>query len=156
MTDLQQIQLQLAELTRTVGEVAEREQQIGASSGVPAPPLMRDRHAREEALIEQIEKAYKELGATRRKLARAESARRRHEQRVRVDNADALMGAKNERVANLYLDGLFDTDQYRKLVDAEKGAELDHFEARAEVDRLQLTVKVLRATARANDPEGGR
>ncbi len=68
------------------------------------------------------------------------------------------MAAKNERSQTLYLDGLLDTDEYKKLVDdKERAEEVDHFDARAEVDRLQLTVKLLRATAGGPDgPEAYR
>lgn len=155
MTELQQIQRQLSELAGTIGQAAH--QQGGADGEVPAPPSSQDRRTREEALIAQIEKAYKDLRSTKRKLARAELAKRRYETRARINNAEALTAAKNERVASLYLEGILDTEDYRKLVDQEKAAELDHFEARAEVDRLQLTGKLLRATAGGpDDPEAGR
>lgn len=156
MTELQELQRQLSEIADSLS-LAVQQERNGVSATPPDTPAPQDRRTREDALIEQIEKAYRDLAATRRKLARAELAKRRHETRVKVDNADTLMAAKNERTQGLYIEGLLDTDEYRKLADQEKAAELDHFDARAEVDRLQLTVKLLRTTTSgADDPEAGR
>lgn len=47
------------------------------------------------------------------------------------------------------LEGILDKDDRRGLLDQQKVAELDHLEARAAVDRLQLVVKLLRAGAPA-------
>lgn len=148
---LQQVQKQLAEMASTLGQAIEQEEQEASRrpANGQASPSSPASSPREDALIQEIDAAYKELAATRRKLARAETARRRYEQRTRVDNADALVVAKNERIAQLYIEGVLDKDEYRRLVDQEKAAELDHFEARAEVDRLQLVVKLLRAGAPA-------
>ncbi|MDP9352373.1 MAG: hypothetical protein M3P51_12630 [Chloroflexota bacterium] len=52
---------------------------------------------------------------------------------------------KNERTAALFLDSILGNDEYKKLVKAKERAELDHFDARAEVDHLQLTMQLLRA-----------
>lgn len=147
MTELRQAHQQLAGLAKSLGFRLEADGQptsTGAPTVGPGPERI-------EELIQQIETAYKNLGATRRKHARAETARRRHEIRVRQDNADALMTANNERTQKLYLEGLLDTEQHRKLQDDEKRAELEHFEARCEVDRLQLTVKLLRTAATVAD-----
>lgn len=147
---LQQVQKQLAEMATTLGEAIEQEKQDSRrQANGQASPSSPASSPREDALIQEIDAAYRELAATRRKLARAETARRRYEQRARVDNADALVAAKNERIAQLYLEGILDKDEYRRLLDQEKAAELDHFDARAEVDRLQLVVKLLRAGAPA-------
>ncbi len=55
------------------------------------------------------------------------------------------------------MDEALDTDQYRRLLKNKESAELDHFEARAEVDRLQLSVKLLRVgTAPGGAPDEGR
>ncbi len=142
---LQQVQKQLADMANTLSQAVEQEQQssrLQANGQASASSLAS--FSREDALIREIDAAYKKFAATRRKLARAENVRRRYEQRARVDNADNLVAAKNERVAQLYLEGVLDKDEYRRLLDGEKAAELDHFEARAEVDRLQLVVKLLR------------
>src|SRR3712207_9532959 len=72
----------------------------------------------------------------------------------RLDNAEAILEAKNERTASLYLDGLLDTDENRRLEADRTRAELDHQHARREVDRLHLIVRVLEAQAR--DGEIGR
>jgi hypothetical protein len=55
------------------------------------------------------------------------------------------MEAKNERTANLYLDGLLDTDEHRNLEDARERAELELQHARREVERLHLIVRLLGA-----------
>lgn len=154
-TALQQVQAQLAEMATTLGQAIEQEEQetsrrqANGHASQSSPASSR----REDALLPRIDAAYKELAATRRKLVRAENARRRYEQRARVDNADNLVAAKNERVAQLYLEGILDKDEYRRLLDQEKAAELDHFEARAEVERLQLVVKLLRAGAPVEQEE---
>ncbi len=79
-------------------------------------------------------------------MAEAEEARSEHERRLRVDNAEALMEAKNDRTARAYMDGILDTDAYLRLAEDAREAELSYYEARCEVDRLQLTVKLLQAT----------
>lgn len=147
MTELRQAHQQLAGLAKSLGFRLEAD---GQPTSISVPAVGQGSERIEE-LIQQIETAYKKLGATRRKQARAETARRRHEIRIRQDNADALISTKNERTEKLYLEGLLDTDQHRKLQDDEKRAELEHFEARCEVDRLQLTVKLLRTAAVGTD-----
>jgi hypothetical protein len=67
-----------------------------------------------------------------------------------LDNAEAILEAKNERTASLYLDGLLDTDEHRNLEDARERAELELQHARREVERLHLIVRLLGAT------EGGQ
>ncbi len=149
-TALRKVQAQLAEMATNLGQAIEEQQEASRrpanGQAVPSSPA---NAPREDDLIREIDAAYRALAATRRKLARAENARRRYEQRARVDNADNLVAAKNERVAQLYLEGILDKDEYRRLLDQEKAAELDHFEARAEVDRLQLVVRLLRTGAPA-------
>jgi hypothetical protein len=54
--------------------------------------------------------------------------------------------AKNERTANLYLDGLLDTDEHRRLEADRTRAQLEHQHARREVERLHLIVRLLGAT----------
>lgn len=145
---LQKVQKQLAEMANTLGQAVEQEQETSrlANGHAFRNLSVPTNSPREDALIQEIDAAYKELAATRRKLARAENVRRRYEQRARVDN---LAAAKNERVAQLFLEGVLDKDEYRRLLDGKKAAELDHFESRAEVDRLQLVVKLLRPGAPA-------
>ena len=63
--------------------------------------------------------------------------------RVRLDNAEAILEAKNERTASLYLDGLLDTEEHRRLESIRARAELDHQNARREVERLHLIVRLL-------------
>ncbi len=103
-----------------------------------------------EALIEEINEAYRRLSATTEALTSADRSLAEHIRRVRLDNAEAILEAKNERTANLYLDGLLDTDESRRLEDERARAELDLQNARREVERLHLIVRLLGVQA----PEG--
>lgn len=99
-------------------------------------------------LAEEISRAYERLAGTRRDLVAATDALSDHERRAKVENADTLLEAKNERTASLYLDGILDTPEHAELVSAQRGAELAHYEARLEVERLELLVRLLEAKAR--------
>ena len=101
-----------------------------------------------DALIEEINSAYRRLSAATENLVRADRELAKHVRRVRLDNAEAILEAKNERTASLYLDGLLDTDEHRRLEDDRTRAELDHQHARREVDRLHLIVRLLETPAR--------
>ena len=101
-----------------------------------------------DALIEEINSAYRRLSATTEDLARADRELAEHVRRIRLDNAEAILEARNERTASLYLDGLLDTDDHRRLEDNRARAELDHQHARREVDRLHLIVRLLETWAR--------
>jgi hypothetical protein len=79
-------------------------------------------------------------------LAIADHALAGYVRRIRLDNAEAILEAKNERTASLYLDGLLDTDEHRNLEDARERAELELQHARREVERLHLIVRLLGAT----------
>src|SRR5215210_1243261 len=96
-----------------------------------------------DAVIEEIDTAYRRLNAATEDLARADRELTEHVRRVRLDNADAILEARNERTASLYLDGLLDTDEHRRLEDIRARAELDHQHAKREVDRLHLIVRLL-------------
>jgi hypothetical protein len=96
-----------------------------------------------EGLIEEINAAYARLSAEAEELAGADRALSEHVRRIRLDNAEAILEAKNERTAHLYLEGLLDTDEHRRLADARDRAELDHLLARNEVARLQLLVRLV-------------
>ena len=96
-----------------------------------------------EALVEEINAAYRRLNAATEDLARTDRELAEHVRRVRLDNAEAILEAKNERTASLYLDGLLDTDEHRRLEDDRARAELDHQHARREVERLQLIIRLL-------------
>lgn len=85
--------------------------------------------------------AYSRLKEKRRTAAIAARALADHESRVRQDNAEALLAAKNERTASLYLEGMLDTEEHRRLLDEKLAADLDLDEARAEVERLQLLAR---------------
>jgi hypothetical protein len=54
-----------------------------------------------EALIEEINAAYRRLGATTEDLASADRQLAEYVRRVRLDNAEAIVEAKNERTASL-------------------------------------------------------
>jgi hypothetical protein len=101
-----------------------------------------------EQLHEEINAAYAELHATAEDLARADRELSEHVTRVRVENADALLEAKNERTAAIYLEGLLDTEDHRNLSRAREGAELAHQRAKREVERLHLLVRLLSAPVR--------
>jgi transposase-like protein len=101
-----------------------------------------------DVLIEEINSAYRQLSAAMEDLARADRELAEHVRRVRLDNAEAILEAKNERTASLYLDGLLDTEEHRRLEDIRARAELDHQHARREVDRVHLVVRLLGAQAR--------
>jgi hypothetical protein len=96
-----------------------------------------------DALIEEINAAYRRMGAATRDLARADHELAEHVRRVRLDNAEAILEAKNERTASLYLDGLLDTGEHRRLKTSRTRAELDLQLARHEVERLHLIVRLL-------------
>jgi hypothetical protein len=96
-----------------------------------------------DALIVEINAAYRQLNAATENLAKADRVFAEHVRRVRLDNAEAILEAKNERTASLYFDGLLDTEAHRRLEDIRARAELDHQHARREVDRLHLIVRLL-------------
>jgi hypothetical protein len=58
-------------------------------------------------------------------------------------NVEAILEANNERTASLYLDGLLDTDEHRRLQANRAKADLGHQHARREVERLHLIVRLL-------------
>ena len=101
-----------------------------------------------DALIEEINSAYRRLSAAAEDLVRADRELAEHVRRVRLDNAEAILEAKNERTASLYLDGLLDTDEHRHLEADRARAELDHQHARREVERLHLIVRLLETQPR--------
>ena len=101
-----------------------------------------------EGLAGEISGAYERLTATRRELVAATDALSDHERRAKVENADTLLEAKNERTASLYLEGILDTPEHAGLLGAKRRAELAHYEARMETERLELLVRVLEASTR--------
>ncbi len=101
----------------------------------------------ENALIEEINSAYRRLSDASEELMKADRELAEHVRRVRLDNAEAILEAKNERTASLYLDGLLDTDEHRRLEADRARAELDHQHARREVERLHLIVRLLETQA---------
>ena len=96
-----------------------------------------------DALIEEINSAYRRLKAATECLASADRELAKHIKRVRLDNAEAILEAKNERTATLYIDGLLDTEEHRRLEDIRAKTDLDFQHARREVDRLHLIVRLL-------------
>ena len=97
-------------------------------------------------MIEEINEAYRRLRAAAENLATADRSLAEHVRRIRLENAEAILEAKNERTASLYLDGLLDTDEYRRLEADRARAELDHQHAIREVERLHLIVRLLGGT----------
>ena len=99
-----------------------------------------------ERLADEVSRAYERLVATRRALWLATEELSGYERRARVENAETLLEARNERTMGIYLDGILDTPERAGLLAAKNRAELEHFEARAEVQRLELMVRLLEAT----------
>ena len=99
-----------------------------------------------EGLMREIDEAYKGLHDAAEGLARTDRELSEYVGRVRLENAEALLEAKNERTATLYLEGMLDTDEHRALREARDRAELEHGHARREVERLHLVVRLLAAT----------
>jgi hypothetical protein len=100
-----------------------------------------------DPLIDEINAAYQRLGTATDELTRADRALDEYVRRVRVDNADALLEAKNERTASLYLDGMLDTEEYRRLENDRAMARAEVQHARREVERLHLIVQLLGTAA---------
>lgn len=96
-----------------------------------------------DGLIEEINASYRRLSVAMEDQARADRELTEHVRTVRLDNAEAILEAKNERTASLYLDGLLDTEEYRRLESDRARAELDLQHARREVERLHLIVRLL-------------
>jgi hypothetical protein len=96
-----------------------------------------------DALIEEINEVYRRLSAATEALARADRELAEYIRSVRLDNAEAILEAKNERTASLYLDGLLDTDEHRRLEADRVRADLDYQHARREVERLHLIVRLV-------------
>jgi hypothetical protein len=95
-----------------------------------------------DALIKEINSAYRRLDAATEELASTDRELEEHIRRVRLDNAEAILEAINERTASVYLDGLLDTEEHRRL-EADRGrAELDLQHAKREVERLHLIVRL--------------
>ena len=101
-----------------------------------------------DALMEEINSAYRRLSAATEDLVRADRELAEHVRRVRLDNAETILEAKNDRTASLYLDGLLDSDEHRRLEADRMRAELDQQHARREVERLHLIVRLLQTQAR--------
>ena len=96
-----------------------------------------------DTLIEEVNAAYQRLSTAAEDLARADRELAEHVRRVRLDNAETILEARNERTASLYLDGLLDTEEHRRVEDNRARAELDLQHARREVERLHLIVRLL-------------
>jgi hypothetical protein len=96
-----------------------------------------------DTLIEEINAAYRRLSAATEELVRADRELAKDIRRIRLDNAEAILEAKNERTASLYLDGLLDTAEHRRLEGIRARADLDLQHAKREVDRLHLIVRLL-------------
>ena len=100
-----------------------------------------------DELIEEINTAYGRLGTAMEDMVRADRELADHVRQVRLDNAEAILEARNERTANLYLEGLLDTEEHRRLEAGRARAELELKHARFEVERLHLIVRLLGARA---------
>lgn len=96
-----------------------------------------------DALIEEINATYRRLRGSTEDLARADHELAEHVSRVRLDNAEDILEARNERTASLYLDGMLDTEEHHRLQTERTRAELDLQHARRDVERLHLIVRLL-------------
>ena len=96
-----------------------------------------------DAFVEEINVAYRRLSAAAEDVARADRELTEHVRKIRLNNAEALLEAKNERTTRLYLDGLLDTEEHRRLEADRARAVLDLQHARHEVERLHLIVRLL-------------
>jgi hypothetical protein len=96
-----------------------------------------------DTLTGEINAAYRQLRSATEDLAKADRGLTEHVRRIRLDNAEAILEARNERTASLYLDGLLDTEEHLGLEVERARAELDLQHARREVDRLHLIVRLL-------------
>ena len=96
-----------------------------------------------DSLIEEINAAYRRLESATEDLASADHELDEYVSRVRLDNAEAILEARNERTASLYLDGMLDTDEHHRLQTGRARADLDLQHARREVERLHLIVRLL-------------
>ncbi|MGH3086639.1 MAG: hypothetical protein ACRDSJ_04895 [Rubrobacteraceae bacterium] len=120
-------------------------------------PLSKETASAGESALDPIElagsinRAYERLMSTKRDLARAVYVLEAHEKRMRVENAEVLLEAKNARAMDIYLEGLMDGEEYRTLHKERTRAELAHFDARTEVDRLKLLVRLMEASKDASE-----
>ena len=101
-----------------------------------------------DTLIEEINSAYRRLSAASEDLVRADRELAEHVRRIRLDKAEAILEAKNERTASLDLDSLLDRYEHRRLEADRTRAELNHEHARRELDRLHLIVRLMETQAR--------
>ena len=99
----------------------------------------------EMRFIGEINEAYATLKGTAEALASAERELSEHVRRAKLDNAEAILEAKNERTEKMYVAGLLDTDGHRRLEETETRAGLDHQHARHEAERLRLVVRLVAA-----------
>ena len=56
--------------------------------------------------IEEIDSAYRRLSAAAEELVKADRELAEHVWRVRLDNAEVILEAKNDKTASLHLHGL--------------------------------------------------
>ena len=96
-----------------------------------------------DSLIEEINAAYRRLGAATEDLASADHELDGYVSRIRLDNAEAILEARNERTASLYLEGMLDTEEHHRLQTGRTRADLDLQHAKREVERLHLIVRLL-------------
>ena len=108
-----------------------------------------------EDLTAQIERVYPKLAEASEELAQAQLLYERKVRDLRVTHADALLECKNERMANLYLDGIMERDrELLQLENRKVRAELEHQLARREIERLHLIVRLLSLQRISGAPAG--
>ena len=101
-----------------------------------------------EELVKSINDAHTCLIETHKEFVEAADALTKNERRLKSENAESLLEARNERSMMLYLEGILDNPDHHQFVERKSRAELAHYEARMEVERLELLVRLLEATAK--------
>ncbi len=127
-----------------LSEAAEHEPASSGRSRMRKP--MTEAALEREGLAGRINSAYEHLETTHRDSVNAAEALAAYERRAKVENAEILLEARNERSMNIYLAGILDTPQYLELSEKKTRTKLAHYEARVEVERLELLVRLLEVT----------
>lgn len=98
-----------------------------------------------EDLYPEIGRAYDTLAQAKAELIEAEADLELYERELRVNHAEAILEAKNERTASVYLDGLRDHDGYRQKERRRREAEASYFAAKCAADSVNVRVKLIAA-----------
>ena len=151
-TQIEKTEKELEEAKRLIEELEEK---LGAETSTKDDSSAAESLEQEigggvfrEELVRSINDAHTRLIETRKEFVAAADALTKNERRLKRENAESLLEARNERSMMLYLEGILDNPDHHKLVEEKSQAELAHYEARMEVERLELLVRLLEATAK--------